>query len=40
MTFLALLRKELRAYFTSPLVYVVAAVFYALSGFFFYTQLI
>lgn len=40
MTFLALLRKELRAYFVSPLVYVVAAVFYALSGFFFYTQLI
>ena len=40
MTFLALLRKELRAYFTSPLVYVVAAVFYALTGFFFYTQLV
>jgi gliding motility-associated transport system permease protein len=40
MTFLALLRKELRAYFVSPLVYVVAAVFYALTGFFFYTQLI
>jgi len=40
MTFLALLRKELRAYFVSPLVYVVAAVFYALSGFFFYTQLV
>ncbi len=40
MIFAALLRKELRAYFTSPLVYVVAAVFYALTGFFFYTQLI
>lgn len=40
MTFLGLLRKELRAYFVSPLVYVVAAVFYALTGFFFYTQLI
>ena len=40
MTFLALLRKELRAYFVSPLLYVVGAVFYALSGFFFYTQLI
>lgn len=40
MTFLGLLRKELRAYFVSPLVYVVAAVFYALAGFFFYTQLI
>jgi gliding motility-associated transport system permease protein len=40
MTFVALLRKELRAYFVSPLIYVVAAVFYALTGFFFYTQLI
>jgi len=40
MIFAALLRKELRAYFVSPLVYVVAAVFYALTGFFFYTQLI
>lgn len=40
MSFLGLLRKELRAYFVSPLVYVVAAVFYALTGFFFYTQLI
>lgn len=40
MTFTALLRKELRAYFVSPLFYVVAAVFYALTGFFFYTQLV
>jgi hypothetical protein len=40
MTFLGLLRKELRAYFVSPLVYVVGAVFYALTGFFFYTQLV
>ena len=40
MTFLALLRKELRAYAVAPLLYVVAAVFYALSGFFFYTQLV
>ena len=40
MTFLALLRKEVRAYFVSPLLYVVAAVFYALTGFFFYTQLV
>jgi ABC-2 type transport system permease protein len=40
MTFFTLLRKELRAYFVSPLVYVVAAVFYALVGFFFYTQLV
>jgi len=40
MSFLALLRKELRAYLVSPLLYVVAAVFYALTGFFFYTQLV
>src|SRR5262249_52724570 len=40
MSFLALLRKELRAYFAAPLVYVVGAVFYALTGFFFYTQLV
>ena len=40
MTFIALFRKEVRAYFVSPLFYVVAAVFFALSGFFFYTQLI
>lgn len=40
MTFFTVLRKELRAYFVSPLVYVVAAVFYALIGFFFYTQLV
>ena len=40
MIFRGLLRKELRAYFVSPLFYVVAAVFYALTGFFFYTQLI
>jgi len=40
MIFLALLRKELRAYAVAPLLYVVAAVFYALTGFFFYTQLI
>jgi ABC-2 type transport system permease protein len=40
MIFLALLRKELAAYIGSPLLYVVAAVFYALTGFFFYTQLV
>jgi ABC-2 type transport system permease protein len=38
--FLALLRKELLSYFVSPLFYVVAAVFFSLTGFFFYTQLI
>lgn len=40
MIFWALLRKELRSYFVSPLFYVAAAVFFALSGFFFYTQLV
>jgi ABC-2 type transport system permease protein len=40
MTFWALFRKELRSYFVSPLFYVVAAVFFCLTGFFFYTQLI
>jgi len=40
MSFWALFRKELRAYFVSPLFYVVGAVFLCLCGFFFYTQLI
>jgi ABC-2 type transport system permease protein len=40
VTFLALFRKELRSYFVSPLLYVAAAVFFCLCGFFFYTQLI
>ncbi len=37
--FLALLGKELRAFFFAPLVYFVAAVFLALSGYYFYTDL-
>lgn len=40
MTFLGLFRRELRAYFVSPLFYAVAAVFSCLCGYFFYTQLI
>jgi ABC-2 type transport system permease protein len=40
VTFLTLLRKELRAYFVSPLFYVVAAVFLSLCGFFFYSRLV
>ncbi|OFV88299.1 MAG: hypothetical protein A3J75_06600 [Acidobacteria bacterium RBG_16_68_9] len=40
MSFLGLFRKELQSYFVSPLFYVVAAVFFCLSGYFFYTQLI
>lgn len=40
MRLFALFRKELCAYFVSPLFYVVGAVFFALTGFFFYTQLI
>jgi ABC-2 type transport system permease protein len=35
----AILRKELALYFTSPLFYAIAAVFLALSGYFFYTNL-
>ncbi|HYB97858.1 MAG TPA: ABC transporter permease [Candidatus Limnocylindrales bacterium] len=37
--FLALLAKELRGFFASPLVYFVGAVFLALSGYYFYTNL-
>lgn len=38
--FVALLRKELRTYFGSPLVYVVAAVFLAYTGYYFHTDLV
>ncbi len=38
--FVALLRKELRQYFGSPLVYLVAAAFLAYSGYYFHTDLI
>ena len=37
--FLALLLKETRSFFAAPLVYFVAAVFLALSGYYFYTNL-
>ena len=37
--FLALLGKEVRSFFASPLVYFVGAVFLALSGYYFYTNL-
>lgn len=37
--FTALLRRELRGFFGSPLVYFVAAVFLSLSGYYFYTDL-
>ncbi len=37
--FLSMLGKELRTFFASPLVYFVAAVFLALSGYYFYTNL-
>jgi len=37
--FLALLAKELRAFFLSPLVYFLAGVFLILSGYYFYTDL-
>jgi ABC-2 type transport system permease protein len=39
MTALAIFTKELRAYFTSYLAYVVLAVFLVLSGYYFYTNL-
>src|SRR5262245_12206731 len=38
--FVALLRKELRSYFASPLVYLVAAVFLAYSGYYFHADLV
>ena len=37
--FLALLVKELRSFFAAPLVYFVGAVFLALAGYYFYTDL-
>jgi len=37
--FFALLGKELRAFYAAPLVYFVGAVFLALSGYYFYTDL-
>jgi ABC-2 type transport system permease protein len=37
---LAVFRKELRVYFLSPLIYVVAAAFLALCGYYFYTDLL
>jgi len=38
--FTALLRKELRTYFASPLVYLVAAAFLAYTGYYFHSDLI
>src|SRR5262245_23803097 len=38
--FRAVLGKELRSYFFSPLIYLVSAVFLLLSGYYFYTDLI
>jgi len=39
-SFLALFRKELRSYFGSPLVYLVAAAFLAYAGYYFHSDLI
>ena len=36
----AVLRRELRAYFHSPLAYVIIAAFLVLSGYFFYTDVV
>ena len=38
--FRAVLIKELRSYFLSPLIYLISAVFLLLSGYYFYTDLI
>lgn len=38
--FVALLRKELRTYFGGPLVYLVAAAFFAYTGYYFHTDLV
>ena len=39
-SFVALFRKELRSYFGSPLVYLLAAAFLAYTGYYFHTDLI
>ena len=39
-SFIALFRKELRSYFGSPLVYLVAAAFLAYTGYYFHSDLI
>jgi ABC-2 type transport system permease protein len=39
-SFVALLRKELRHYFASPLVYLVAAAFLAYTGYYFHSDLV
>jgi ABC-2 type transport system permease protein len=39
-SFIALLRKELRHYFASPLVYLVAAAFLAYTGYYFHSDLV
>src|SRR5438477_11601867 len=38
--FVALFRKELRSYFGSPLVYLVAAAFLASTGYYFHSDLV
>jgi len=39
MSVLAIFKKELRSYFTSPVAYVVLTMFALLSGYFFYSLL-
>ncbi len=39
-SFVALFRKELRSYFGSPLVYLVAAAFLAYTGYYFHSDLV
>ena len=40
MSMTPILKRELKAYFTSPLIYVVVSVFLIISGYFFYTNLV
>jgi ABC-2 type transport system permease protein len=37
---LAMMRKELRSYFAFPLVYILSAIFLAIAGWYFYTDLV
>jgi ABC-2 type transport system permease protein len=40
MSIAPILKRELKAYFTSPLIYAVVSVFLIISGYFFYTNLV
>ena len=40
MSYLPILKKELKTYITSPVIYVVLTAFLVISGYFFYTNLL